>query len=108
MKKRATTDVKKAAANDKENGTTKTTKAAKRSKPAEDAKYVVGNTSTVKRGFLAAMIKFCEAKSEVDHAMLVKEFSGRQFDSRKVDADRITRYLSYCRNHGILKAVVTK
>lgn len=95
-------DVKQRAANDKEDGNGKT-KAAKRSKPAEEAKYTIGNLSTVKRGFLAAMCEFAKAKGEVDHAMLVKEFSGRQFDSRKVDAARITRYLSYCRNHGILK-----
>ena len=98
--KKQPVDAKKAAANDKENGNGKK---ARRTKPAEDAKYVVGNTSTVKRGFLAALVEFAKAKGEVDHAMLVKEFSGRQFDSRKVDASRITRYLSYCRNHGIMK-----
>ena len=49
------------------------------------------------------MCEFVKAKSEVDHAMLVKEFSGRQFENRKVDSARITRYLSYCRSHGILK-----
>ncbi len=75
MKKQGTTDAKRAAANDKpENG-----KAAKRSNPAEDAKYVIGNASRVKRGFLLALVEFAKAKGEVDHVMLVKEFSGRQF-----------------------------
>jgi hypothetical protein len=72
MKKQGTTDAKRAAANDKpENG-----KAAKRSKPAEDAKYVIGNTSRVKRGFLLALVEFAKAKGEVHHVMLVKEFLG--------------------------------
>jgi hypothetical protein len=98
MKKQAATDAKKTAANDKpENGK------AKRVKPVEDAKYIIGSIETVRRGFLLAMVEFCKTKGTVDHAALVKEFSGRQFDSRKVDAARITRYLSYCRNHGILK-----
>jgi len=103
MKKQAATDAKKAAANDKpENG--KATK-AKRAKAPDDARYVVGNLTTVKRGFLLEMVTFAKSKGEVDHAMLVKEFGGRQFDGRKVDAARITRYLSYCRNHGLLKVV---
>jgi hypothetical protein len=96
------TNGKKAAANDVEKDEPKA-KAAKRTKPAEDAKYVIGSIETVKRGFLLAMIEFARAKGTVDHAVLVKEFGGRQFDGRKVDAARITRYLAYCRNHGILK-----
>jgi len=103
MKKQAATDAKKAAADDKPENC-KATK-AKRAKAPDDARYAVGNLTTVKRGFLLAVCEFVKAKGEVDHAMLVKEFSGRQFDSRKVGADRITRYLSYCRNHGLLKVV---
>jgi hypothetical protein len=106
MKRQSTTDVKRAAANDKpENGTTKTTKAVKRTKPADDAKYVIGSVETVRRGFLLGMVEFAKAKGTVDHATLVKEFGGRQFDGRKVDSARITRYLGYCRNHGIFKTV---
>ena len=105
MKKQGATDVKRAAANDgQENG--KATKAKKSSTPAEDAKYTIGNLATVKRGFLLALVEFAKAKGTVDHAALVKEFNGRQVDSRKVDAARIARYLSYCRNHGILKLVI--
>ena len=99
--KKQPVDAKKAAANDKpEDG--KATK-ARRTKAPDDTRYTVGNLTTVKRGFLLAMCEFVKAKSEVDHAMLVKEFSGRQFENRKVDSARITRYLSYCRSHGILK-----
>jgi hypothetical protein len=95
MKKQAATDAKKAAANDKpENGKAEK---AKRVKPAEDAKYTVGNLATVKRGFLLALCEFVKAKGTVDHAAFVKQFDGRQFENRKVDAARITRYLAYCR-----------
>jgi hypothetical protein len=60
MKKQAATDAKNAAANDKpENGKAEK---AKRVKPAEDAKYTVGNLATVKRGFLLALCEFVKAK----------------------------------------------
>ena len=109
MRKQSTTDAKRAAANDKpENG--KTEKAPKKtSKPTEpDAKFTLGSIETVKRGFLLEFVKFVKAKGTVDAAMLIAEFNGRQFDGRKVTADRVHRYISYCRNHGIFKAVVTK
>lgn len=108
MKKQSTTDAKRAAANDKpENG--KTEKAKKVSKPTEpDAKFTLGSTDTVKRGFLLEFVKFAKAKGTVDAAMLIAEFNGRQFDGRKVTTDRVLRYISYCRNNGIFKAVVTK
>ncbi|HEY3974116.1 MAG TPA: hypothetical protein VGM18_14005 [Candidatus Sulfotelmatobacter sp.] len=108
MKKQGTTDAKRAAANDKaENG--KAEKAKKVSKPTEpDAKFTLGSIDTVKRGFLLEFVKFVKAKGTVDAAMLIAEFNGRQFDGRKVTSDRVHRYISYCRNHGIFKAVVTK
>jgi hypothetical protein len=53
-------------------------------------------------------VKFVKAKGTADAAMLIAEFNGRQFDGRKVTADRVHRYISYCRNQGILKPVVTK
>ncbi len=108
MKKLITTDAKRAAANDKlENG--KTEKAKKVSKPTEpNAKFTLGSIETVKRGFLLEFVKFVKAKGTVDAAMLIAEFNGRQFDGRKVTTDRVHRYISYCRNHGILKPVVSK
>jgi hypothetical protein len=105
MKKQGTTDAKRAAANDKpENG--KAEKAPKKtSKPTEpDAKFTLGSTDTVKRGFLLEFVKFCKAKGTVDAAMLIAEFSGRQIDNKKITVERVHRYISYCRNHGILKA----
>jgi len=108
MKKQGTTDTKRAAANDKEeNGKTeKAKKAAKATEP--NAKFALGSIATVKRGLLLEFVKFVKAKGTVDAAMLIAEFNGRQFDGRKVTADRVHRYISYCRNHGILEPVVTK
>jgi hypothetical protein len=110
MKKQGTTtDAKQAAANDKpENG--KTEKAPKKtSKPTEpNAKFTLGSIETVKRGFLLEFVKFVKAKGTVDAAMLVAKFNGRQIDNKKITVERVHRYISYCRNHGILKAVVTK
>jgi hypothetical protein len=106
MKKQGTTDAKRAAANDRpENG--KTDKAPKKAKPTEpDTKFTLGSIETVKRGFLLEFVKFCKAKGTVDAAMLIAEFSGRQIDNKKITVERVHRYISYCRNHGILK--VTK
>src|ERR1035441_3147567 len=93
------------SANDKPENE-KAAKAKKSSKPAEDAKYTIGSTETVKRGFLLEFLKFfVKAKGTVDAAMLVKEFSGRQIDGKKITAERIHRYIAYSRNHGLIKMV---
>jgi hypothetical protein len=47
-----------------------------------------------------------KAKDNVDAPTLIAEFNGRQFYGRKVTADRVHRYLSYCRNQGILKTIL--
>jgi hypothetical protein len=105
MKKQGATDAKRAAANDKPENE-KAAKAKKSSKPAEDAKYTIGSTETVKRGFLLEFLKFfVKAKGTVDAAMLVKEFSGRQIDGKKITAERIHRYIAYSKNHGLIKVV---
>ena len=105
MKRQGMTDAKRAAANDKSENK-KAAKAKKSSKPAEDAKYTIGSTETVKRGFLLEFLKFfVKAKGTVDAAMLVKEFSGRQIDGKKITAERIHRYIAYSKNHGLIKVV---
>jgi hypothetical protein len=101
MKKQGTTDAKNAAANDKENGKGK--RPAKAPKPAEDVKYTIGSTETVRRGFLLEFCDFTRKKGTVDAETLVKEFSGRQIDGHKVDAARIARYIRYCVNNGQFK-----
>jgi hypothetical protein len=100
MKKQVTTDPKKAAASDKENGNGK--RPAKAPKPANE-KYIIGNTDTVKRGLLLEFCDFTRKKGTVDAETLVKEFSGRQIDGHKVDAARIARYIRYCVNNGQFK-----
>jgi hypothetical protein len=101
MKKKSTTDVKRRAANDQSNGNGKVEKAPKAPRPEE--KFTLGSIDTVKRGFLLEFVKFVKAKGTVDAAMLIAEFSGRQFDGRKVTVERINRYIAYSRNHGIIK-----
>jgi hypothetical protein len=101
--KKATTDAKKAAANEKENGTGKATKAVKRTNPAADEKYTIGSIDTVKRGFLKEFCDFAKKKGTIDADTLVKEFSGRQIDGHKVDAARVARYIRYCVNNGQFK-----
>lgn len=99
MKKQGTTDAKKAAANDKlENG-----KAAKRTTVADNAKYVIGVTDTVRRGFLKLFVEFVQKKGTVNAEQLVAEFSGRSVEGKKITAERCYRYLNYCRVNGILK-----
>jgi hypothetical protein len=102
MKKKGTTDAKKAAANDQEKGNGKVTK-ARAPKPAEDAKYTIGSTETVKRGFLKEFCDFTRKKGTVDAAMLIAEFAGRQIDGHKIDAARVHRYIRYCVNNGQFK-----
>jgi hypothetical protein len=101
MKKQDTPNAKKAAANDKENGNSKAP--AKAPKPAEDAKYTIGSTETVKRGFLKEFCDFTRKKGTVDAAMLIAEFAGRQIDGHKIDAARVRRYIRYAVNNGQFK-----
>lgn len=63
----------------------------------------IGNTDTVKRGFLLEFCDFTRKKGTVDAETLVKEFSGRQIDGHKVDAARIARYIRYAVNNGQFK-----
>jgi hypothetical protein len=99
--KKQSVDAKKAAANDKENGNGK--RASKRTKPAADEKYTIGNTDTVKRGFLQEFCDFTKKKGTVDAAMLIAEFAGRQIDGHKIDAARVHRYIRYAVNNGQFK-----
>lgn len=109
MKKKSAMDAKQRAANDKPDSGGKAKKVQKSSAGKEAAaKFTIGSTETVKRGFLLEFVNFVEAKGTVDSAMLVAEFNGRQFDGRKVTTERVHRYIGYCRNHGILKVVATK
>ena len=84
----------------------KATKAAKAPKtPTPIERYTLGNTDSVKRGFVLAFVEFVKAKGTVDTPALIAKFNGRQFDGRKVTPDRVRRYVLYCRAHGIFKVV---
>jgi hypothetical protein len=84
----------------------KATKAAQAPKaPTPIERYTLGNTDSVKRGFVLAFVEFVKAKGTVDVPALMAKFNGRQFDGRKVTPDRVRRYVLYCRAHGIFKVV---
>ena len=104
MKKQGTTDAKKAAANDKENGNGKAkVTTSLRTVPPEPERYTIGSTETVKRGFLKEFCDFTKKKGTVDAAMLIAEFAGRQIDGHKIDAARVHRYIRYAVNNGQFK-----
>jgi hypothetical protein len=105
MKKQATSDAKKRAANDVEKDETPKAAVAKAPKAIPDQRYELGSIATVKRGFLLAFVEFAKKKGSVNAEMLIAEFGGRQIDGHKIDATRVHRYISYCRNHGIFKPV---
>jgi hypothetical protein len=94
---------KKAAAKDREtngNGNGK----AKVAKPeAVGARYTIGVTETVKRGFLKEMCDFTRKKGTVTEEMLVKEFVGRTINKHPIDKARMARYIRYCINNGQFK-----
>jgi hypothetical protein len=64
MKKQGAPDPKRAVANDKPENA-KAAKVKKSSKAADDAKYVIGNPASVKRGCLLARVEFAKAKGTV-------------------------------------------
>ena len=85
----------------------KSTKKESKSKPEQQ--YVLhSNASATKfnRGFLGAVVAFVEKKGVVDTPALIAQFSGRQFDAKKVTADRVKRYIAYCKAHDIFKVAV--
>ena len=82
----------------------------KESKPKPEPQYVLhsnASASKFNRGFLGAVVAFVEKKKgAVDTAALIAEFSGRQFDGKKVSASRVRRYVAYCKAHDIFKVSV--
>jgi hypothetical protein len=103
--KKQTANGKRAAANDKPEAETKKADSpkAKAEKPAE--RYQIGQTDTVKRGFLKEFCNFTRKKGTVTAEMLIAEFAGRQIDGHKIDAARVHRYIRYSVNHGHFKLV---
>lgn len=82
---------------------------AKESKLKPEQQYVLHSDASAtkfNRGFLGAVVAFVTKKGTVDTPALIAEFSGRQFDGKKVTADRVKRYIAYCKAHGIFKVAV--
>jgi nucleoid-associated protein YgaU len=72
-------------------------KAAGRGRPRDDnAVYKIGNTESVKRGFLAEFVAAGTKLGEFTRDKLVAKFE---------DASRATRYFYYCTGKGIFDAV---
>jgi hypothetical protein len=81
----------------------------KESKPKPEQQYVLHSDASAakfNRGFLGAVVAFVEKKGTVDTPSLISQFSVRQFDGKKVSADRVRRYVAYCKAHGIFKVAV--
>jgi hypothetical protein len=81
----------------------------KESKPTPEQQYALhsdASASKFNRGFLGAVVAFVEKKGTVDTPALIAEFGGRQFDGKKVTADRVRRYVAYCKAHDIFKVSV--
>ena len=58
----------------------------------------------MKRGFLLELVEWVKKKERgATVEQMIAEFSGRQIDGRKVDADRCRRYVVYCKAKGIFK-----
>jgi hypothetical protein len=81
----------------------------KKSNPKPEQQYVLHSNASAtnfNRGFLGAVVAFVEKKGMVDTPALIAQFSGRQFDGKKVTASRVKRYIAYCKAHGIFKVAV--
>ncbi len=86
MKKQNGKDTKKAAANDKD--------------VKVEERYSIGTITTVKRGFLLQLVQYVEKKGTVSAEQLVAEWAGRSVDGKKITAERVHRYIAYCKNNG--------
>jgi hypothetical protein len=103
MKKQATSDAKKRAANDVEMNDTPKAAAAKAPKAKPEERYTIGQTDTVKRGLLKEFCDFVRKKGAVTLEQLVAEFAGRTIDKHPVNAARVSRYVGYAKAHGHIK-----
>ena len=67
---------------------------------------VVAKTDSIKRGFVKHFVDFIAKKGKATVAELQAEFTGRQFNSKKVTNERVVRYAYWCVAQGVLKVVV--
>jgi hypothetical protein len=68
------------------------------------AEPVIGTkTDSIKCGFIKHFVDFIAKKGRVTVAKLQKEFTGRQFNNKKVTNERVVRYAYWGVAQGILK-----
>jgi hypothetical protein len=67
---------------------------------------VVAKTDSIKRGFVKHFVDFVAKRGHATAAELQTEFTGRQFNSKKVTNERVVRYAYWCVAQGVLKVVV--
>ncbi len=79
------------------------TKAPKAIK-SENITYVIGNTESIKRGFVKLFVDFVVAKKSATTEQLINEFVGRQIEGRKITKERVLRYCRWCVNNEVFKA----
>jgi hypothetical protein len=63
----------------------------------------VAKTDSIKRGFVKHFVAFIAKKGKATVAELQAEFTGRQFNGKKVTNDRVVRYAYWCVANGVLK-----
>ena len=66
----------------------------------------VFKTDSIKRGFVKHFVDFIAKKGKATVAELQAEFTGRQFNRKKVTNERVVRYAYWCVAQGVLKVVV--
>jgi hypothetical protein len=64
---------------------------------------VVAKTDSIKRGFVKHFVDFIAKKGKATVAELQAEFTGRQFNGKKVTNERVVRYAYWCVANGVLK-----
>jgi hypothetical protein len=65
--------------------------------------FTVAKTDSIKRGFVKHFVDFIAKKGRATVAELQAEFTGRQFNGKKVTNDRVVRYAYWCVANGVLK-----
>lgn len=63
----------------------------------------VAKTYSIKRGFVKHFVDFIAKKGKATVAELQAEFTGRQFNNKKVTNERVVRYAYWCVANGVLK-----
>jgi hypothetical protein len=63
----------------------------------------VGKIDSIKRGFVKQFVDFVAKKGKATVAQLQAEFTGRQFNGKKVTNDRVVRYAYWCIAKGVFK-----